>query len=299
MSRYFDEMRKAVERHGGRVEKFIGDAVWRIGVPQLHEDDALRAVRAAAEMRSRLQDLNVSLRSEWGVELQSRIGVCTGEVVVGRGDGALLGDVMNTAARLQTAAGPGEVLLADATWRRVRDAVAADPVAPVVAKGKAEPVVARRWCRYVARRNAGQRRSSGGIDSELLTEALQDATDAQAGVLATILAPPGVGKSRLAEAFTQSLGERASVLVGQTPSYGEGVTFAPLVEILRTRPACPRETPRRWPHRSRTGWRRSPTAPRLEPGWRGFWVWARRSVPTLRGRCGGCSRCSRRSGHWW
>ncbi len=234
MSRYFDEMRKAVERHGGRVEKFIGDAVVAVfGVPQLHEDDALRAVRAAAEMRSRLQDLNVALRSEWGVELQSRIGVCTGEVVVGRGDGALLGDVMNTAARLQTAAGPGEVYLADATWRLVRDAVAADPVDPVVAKGKAEPVVARR---LVSIRAAEKRGATPFIGRDryvsMLTEALQDATDAQAGVLATILAPPGVGKSRLAEAFAQSLGERASVLVGQTPSYGEGVTFAPLVEIL-------------------------------------------------------------------
>ena len=108
MDRYFAEMRVAAEGHGGRVEKFIGDAVFAVfGVPQLHEDDALRAVRAAGEMRTRLVDLNESLRAQGSVELEARMGVCTGEVVVGGDDQVVVGDVMNTAARLQAVAPAG------------------------------------------------------------------------------------------------------------------------------------------------------------------------------------------------
>ena len=127
MGRYFEEMRGAVEGHGGRVEKFIGDAVVGVfGVPLLHEDDALRAVRAADEMRSRLARLNRSLGEEWGVELDVRVGVCTGEVVVGARDEVLLGDVMNTAARLEQTAAPGEVLVSGETHRLVRHAIDAE-----------------------------------------------------------------------------------------------------------------------------------------------------------------------------
>jgi class 3 adenylate cyclase/tetratricopeptide (TPR) repeat protein len=234
MGRYFEEMRAAVERHGGRVDKFIGDAVVAVfGVPQLHEDDALRAVRAASEMRTRLAPLNESLRAEWGVELESRIGVSTGEVVVGVGDEALLGDVMNTAARLQSAAEPGDVLIGEPTWRLVRDAVVAEAVEPLHAKGKAEPVPA--W-RVVAVHAGAARNATPFVGRDrymrMLEEALGDAIDSRSSVLVTILAPPGVGKSRLAEAFANELKERATVLVGQTPSYGDGVTFAPLVELL-------------------------------------------------------------------
>ncbi len=156
MGRYFDEMRAAVEGHGGRVDKFIGDAVVAVfGVPQLHEDDALRALRAASEMHARLGELNGSLLAQWGVELEARTGVSTGEVVVGEDDAVLLGDVMNTAARLEQAARPGEVLIGAPTLALVEDAVDVEPVAPFELKGKADPVAAYR---PVAVRSAPERR---------------------------------------------------------------------------------------------------------------------------------------------
>jgi class 3 adenylate cyclase len=129
MSRYFDEMRAALEAHGGTVEKFIGDAVMAVfGVPTVHEDDALRAVRAGAEMRERLARLNGELEEAWGVRLQIRIGINTGGVVAGdpsTGHTIVTGDVVNTAKRLEEAAGPGGVLIGHATYRLVQSAVRA------------------------------------------------------------------------------------------------------------------------------------------------------------------------------
>ena len=115
MERYFDAMRAAIERHGGTVEKFIGDAVMAVfGVPQVHEDDALRAVRAAAEMREALASLNEELDRDHGTTLACRIGVNTGEVVAGAGDQTIVtGDAVNVAARLEQAAAPGEILLGE------------------------------------------------------------------------------------------------------------------------------------------------------------------------------------------
>ncbi len=127
MTRYFDEMRVAIERHGGTVEKFIGDAVMAVfGVPVVHEDDALRAVRAAADMRETLEELDKELERDLGVTISNRIGINTGEVVAGdatTGDRIVTGDAVNVAARLEQAAGPGEVLVGEATYRLVRDAV--------------------------------------------------------------------------------------------------------------------------------------------------------------------------------
>ena len=135
MLEYFDEMRAAIERHGGTVEKFIGDAVMAVfGVPQLHEDDALRAVRAAVEMRDALPELGV----------QARIGLNTGEVVVGTSERLATGDAVNVAARLEQAAARGEILLGPETASLVRDAVDTEPTEPLELKGKSEPVVAQR-----------------------------------------------------------------------------------------------------------------------------------------------------------
>ncbi len=230
LERYFAEMRSAVERHGGRVQKFIGDAVVAIfGVPLAHEDDGLRAVRAAIEMQERLETLNEAVP----IRLAVRIGITTGEVFVPADDMPVIGDAMNTASRLQSAAEPGGVLIGEPTWRLVRNAVAAESVEPLHAKGKAAPVPA--W-RVLALHPVTTRNATPFVGRERpmrqLEEALRDAVDARASVLVTILAPPGVGKSRLAAAFAAEVGERATVLVGQTPSYGEGVTFAPLVELL-------------------------------------------------------------------
>ena len=226
---YFTEMRSAVEGHGGRVEKFIGDAVVAVfGLPNAHEDDALRAVRAAIEMQGRLQALNEASP----IPLAVRIGITTGEVLV-PGDGKqIIGDAMNTASRLQSGAEPGQVLIGEPTWRLVRDAVVADEVEPLQAKGKAEPVSAWRVLE-VHPVVVGSETPLVGRDRHVsvLHQALQDAIDDQACVLVTVLAPPGVGKSRLAVTFAEVVRERATVLVGQTPSYG-GATFASLVELL-------------------------------------------------------------------
>jgi class 3 adenylate cyclase len=230
LERYFTEMRAAVERHGGRVEKFIGDAVVGIfGLPVAHEDDGLRAVRAAIEMQERLVSLNQASR----IPLAARIGATTGEVPVPGGGAPIIGDAMNTASRLQSAAGSGEVLIGKSTWRLVRGQIVTEAVEPLRVKGKAEPVSA--W-RVVSLHPVPTRSATPFVGRDrhmrILEGALEDAIDTDASVLVTILAPPGVGKSRLADAFVSEVRERATVLVGQTPSYGDGVTFAPLVELL-------------------------------------------------------------------
>ncbi|HEV8058151.1 MAG TPA: adenylate/guanylate cyclase domain-containing protein, partial [Actinomycetota bacterium] len=132
MSRYFEEMRSAIEQHGGTVEKFIGDAVMAVfGVPTVHEDDALRAVRAASQMREILDTLNAELERDFGARLQVRIGINTGEVVAGDpspGETFVTGDTVNVAARFEQTAEPGEVVFGEETHRLVRDAVQVEPV---------------------------------------------------------------------------------------------------------------------------------------------------------------------------
>src|SRR6187401_3500563 len=140
MGRYFTLAREVIERHGGTVEKFIGDAVMAVfGIPQVHEDDALRAVRAATEVRDALER-----RSEHGIEIAVRIGLNTGEVVAGEGDSAqtlVTGDAVNTAARLEQAAAPGEIVLGAATHRLVGPLTTTEPLANLDLKGKQEPVL--------------------------------------------------------------------------------------------------------------------------------------------------------------
>jgi class 3 adenylate cyclase len=134
LGRYFDEMKAIVERHGGTVEKFIGDAVMAVfGVPTVHEDDALRAVRAAVEMRDVLPEIGI----------QARIGLNTGEVVVGTGEQLATGDAVNVAARLEQNAGAGEILLGHETAQLVRDAVETAELT-LELKGKREPLTAHR-----------------------------------------------------------------------------------------------------------------------------------------------------------
>src|SRR5439155_8822350 len=146
LANYFGRMKEIVESHGGTVEKFIGDAVMAVfGVPRVHEDDALRATRAAQETREALEDLNNQLERDHGVTIATRTGVCTGEVVAGSdGQTIATGDAVNTAARLEQGAAPGEILLGAQTYRLVRDAVVAERIPPIEAKGKAEPVEAWR-----------------------------------------------------------------------------------------------------------------------------------------------------------
>ena len=148
MSRFFETAREVLERHGGTVEKFIGDAVMAaFGIPRVREDDALRAVRAAAELRDRLRELGREVEARYGAGIGVRIGVNTGEVVAGdaaAGQAFASGDAVNVAARLEQAAAPGEVLLGEATLRLVRDAVTVEAVEPLALKGKSQPVPAWR-----------------------------------------------------------------------------------------------------------------------------------------------------------
>ena len=242
MGRYFDEMSAVIERHGGTVEKFIGDAVMAVfGIPQLHEDDALRAVRAADGMRTALETLNHDLERDHGVGLTARIGVNTGEVVAGDPSGGqrlVTGDAVNVAARLEQAAAPGEILLGESTHRLVKDAVEVTPVEPLDLKGKAEPVRASRLD-VVLEDTAGHARHLDSAmvgrhkELEMLDHALDRVVTERTSHLFTLLGPAGVGKSRLVAEFVAGPGTEATVLRGRCLSYGEGITYFPLVEIVQ------------------------------------------------------------------
>ena len=235
LDRYFAEVREAVEHHGGRVEKFIGDAVSAVfGLPVAHEDDALRAVRAGLQIQERL----ARLREGSPIPLEARVGITTGEVLVPGGGAPLIGDAMNTASRLQSGARPGDVLVGEPTWRLVRDAVAAEPAAPLKARGKAEPVPAWRVLAVASGSPPRARRLDApmvGRDREaaLLARSYRRAVGERACVLFTVLGVAGAGKSRIVEEFLGSLGDEAEVLRGRCLSYGEGITWLPLAEALR------------------------------------------------------------------
>jgi predicted ATPase/class 3 adenylate cyclase len=226
MGRYHAELRTILERHGGTVEKFVGDAAMSVfGLPRVHEDDALRAVRAAVEMRDAVTSLG----------LEVRIGVNTGEVVAGAGETLVTGDAVNVAARLEQAAGAGEILVGAATERLVRDGVRVEPVDSLSLKGKSEPVSAYRvlevldlvpaFTRPIASPFVGRER-----ELDLLEGALATALETRSPQLATIVGPPGIGKSRLVRELLGRTGTH--VLVGRCLSYGEGITYLPLSEIV-------------------------------------------------------------------
>jgi predicted ATPase/class 3 adenylate cyclase len=247
MSRYFDEMRAVLERHGGKVEKFIGDAVMAVfGIPQLHEDDALRAVRSAVEMQAGLAALNDELERERGVRLAARIGVNTGEVVAGdpaAGQALVTGDAVNVAARLEQAARPDEILIGETTYLLVRDAVEAERVEPLAAKGREALVPARRLHAVAEGAQAFGRRLDApmvGREDELaqLRQAFGRAGRDCRCYLFTVLGPAGIGKSRLARELGAAVEEAATVLGGRCLPYGEGITFWPLVEILQQLPGA-------------------------------------------------------------
>jgi class 3 adenylate cyclase len=242
MGRYFAVARAAIERHGGTVEKFVGDAVLAVfGVPEVREDDALRAVRAAYELNSAVAELSDRLAVELGVRLEIRTGVNTGAVVTGSaraGGSFATGDAVNTAARLEQAAGPGEILLGGTTYSLVRDAVRAEPVAPVAAKGKAEPVPAHRLVAVLDAVHGRRRREDVPLvgrsrESRALDDALDRTTSSGRSHLITVVGPPGIGKSRLVSEFLARVGDRADVAYGRCVSYGQGITYWPLVQALR------------------------------------------------------------------
>jgi class 3 adenylate cyclase/predicted ATPase len=240
LGRWFDLARAILERHGGTVEKFIGDAVMAIfGVPQLHEDDAVRAVRAASELLTRLESLNEELERGVGVRLRVRIGVNTGEVVTGGSGGTLAtGDAVNVAKRLEEAARGGEILVGELTESLARVAGTFDPVGPLSAKGKSGPVPAWRLVGVDQRGGPVRRRFDTplvGRDDELaqLRRAYARAFDERGCHLFTLLGAAGIGKSRLALEFFDDVADEATILVGRCLPYGDGITFWPLMEVLR------------------------------------------------------------------
>jgi class 3 adenylate cyclase/tetratricopeptide (TPR) repeat protein len=241
MTSFFEQMRAILERHGGTVEKYIGDAIMAVfGVPTLHEDDALRAVRAVIDMRLALGPLNEGFESSVGVSIATRTGVNTGEVVVG--DGAtgptVLGDAVNVAARLQTAAAPGEILLGRDTYVLVRDSVEVAEAASLVVKGKSDPVTAYRLIELT--RDIGdlppraEPKLVGRVEELRTLRAAFDESIRHRGCrMLTVVGGAGAGKSRLAHEFAASMGEATTVAWGRCLPYGEGITFWPVAEVVK------------------------------------------------------------------
>jgi class 3 adenylate cyclase/tetratricopeptide (TPR) repeat protein len=239
---YHARLRSELERYGGTVEKFIGDAVVAIfGAPVAHEDDPERAVRAAFAVCKAIEELNAE--DEW-LDLKIRVGVSTGEalVVVGaratEGEGMAAGDVMNTAARLQSAAPVNGVLVGELTYEATRGSIEYRHVEPIAAKGKSEPV--RVWEAVAVKdvEPAGTAASSEFFGREDELAALEDvwrtALAALRPVVVTVVGPPGAGKSRLLAEFVRRAAVAGRVHRGRCLSYGEGITYWPITEIFKS-----------------------------------------------------------------
>ena len=240
---YWGAARSAIEQHGGRVAKFIGDAaVGVFGIPAAYEDDALRAVRAAVDLRHGVEALNADLETRLGIRLSIRIGVNTGPIMIDGLDddvSLLAGDVANVCARLEQAAEPGDILLGEATFVLVRDGVVAEPVEPIIAKGKDDPVPAFRLTHAQAVTDPVSRRRFVsplvGRDLEMaLARSAFDAAVAESEcTLVTVVGTPGVGKSRLVAELLSQVSSQALVLQGRCLPYGDGITYWPVVQMLQ------------------------------------------------------------------
>ena len=227
MTRYFDAMGAVLESHGGTLEKFIGDAVMAVfGIPELHEDDALRAVRAATDLRLALAGLNEELEQQLGVRIGIRVGVNTGEVVAGDGTGGqrlVTGDPVTTAKRLEESARTGEILVGETTRRLVENAVVLEPRDPLTLKGKSDPVVAWNALAIVEGASAYARRLDAplvGRERELrmLRETFDAAMSDRACRLVTVVGPAGIGKSRLTAELCRAVGRRRACARRALPS---------------------------------------------------------------------------------
>src|SRR3954471_3422881 len=217
MDSFYGEMRAAIEGQGGTLAKFIGDAVLAVwGTPQVREDDALRAVRAAEAMRGALERLNSDLEVRWGVHVGMRTGVNTGEVVVDptRPADLLVGDTLNVAARLEQAAADGEVLIGADTFQLVRDEAILEPVEPLALKGKSRPMAVWR----LIDGSRGDRRTAPrlqaplvGREAELgrLRTSFAEVVESRSARMVTVIGSPGLGKTRLVGEFVASLAEES------------------------------------------------------------------------------------------
>ena len=249
LSRYFDSARTIVERYGGTVEKFIGDAVMAVwGTPVAQEDDAERAVRAALDLVGTIPDLDP--------ELRARAGVLTGEAAItigAEGEGMVAGDLVNTAARIQSVAEPGTVLVGDSTRRAAEAAIVYDDAGEHELKGKADSKHLWRALRVVAARG-GEGRSAAleapfvGRDRELrlVKDLFHASADDGRATLVTVVGVAGIGKSRLAWEFEKHLDGVAGIVLwhrGRCLAYGEGVAFWALAEMVRMRAGIAEDEP--------------------------------------------------------
>jgi class 3 adenylate cyclase/tetratricopeptide (TPR) repeat protein len=238
---YHSRARAELERFGGRVEKFVGDAVLALfGAPVAHEDDPERAVRAALAIRDAVAELNAG--DAW-LDLHIRIGVHTGEALVtldarpDRGEWTAAGDVMNTAARLQSGAPTDGILVGEETYRATRDSIEYGQHEPLTAKGKADPVAV--WEAVAPRDDAAGRPRAEiplvGREAELseLSAFCDDVLEERHVGIATILGSPGIGKSRLLLELVRRLEQDSDVYWGRCLSYGEGITYWPIEEVVR------------------------------------------------------------------
>jgi class 3 adenylate cyclase len=242
MEQFFLTISAALEQHGGTVEKYMGDAVMAIfGVPSVHEDDALRALRAASEMQQRLDVLNEELEPQLGGKLMTRTGVNTGEVVVGAsgvGETLVSGRAVNLAQRLEAAATPGEILFGHETYAHVMGAVGCEAVEPIAVKGFREPVRAWRLVDVPADGSPLPRPNGAPLvgrteERDLVLGAFEQCETRGSCRLVTVLGPPGIGKSRLVRDSLAVVEGRARVLRGRCLPYGEGITYWALTEVVR------------------------------------------------------------------
>jgi len=240
LDRYTEVCGAVIERHGGTVEGFIGDAVVGVfGLVELHEDDALRAVRAAVELREAGAALSAELKRERGVGIAMKFGVESGEVFLRAGarrSPFAAGDAFNVAARLEGSAPGGEILLGENIYPLVREFVRAEPLEPLALKGRAAKV--QPWRLLGLHTEPGPRRSSGSPfvnrarELAELREAFAQVRDEQTCKAVTVIGPAGIGKSRVVEELVAEVGDAATVAVGRCLSYGESVTYRTLAEIV-------------------------------------------------------------------
>ena len=236
--RYFNAMAAEIVRHGGKIEKYIGDAIMAVfGLPLAHEDDALRAVRAAVGMQQVLKDVNDDLKKRFGVELANRTGVNTGEVVAtddpARDQKLATGDAVNVTARLEAAAPANEIYIGETTYRLVRDAVTAEAVEPLTLKGKSEPVPAFRLVSVHGEDGNVRRHDSAFVgrapELEALETAWREVLSRRRARLVTVIGDAGVGKTRLVREIMNRLSAKGARIVGgRCLAYGDGITFWPL-----------------------------------------------------------------------
>ena len=225
---FFDAVSGCIETHGGTVEKFAGDAVMAaFGIPRAHEDDAERAVRAALGI----------VANTAGLGVQTRVGIEAGEVVVDATDSTFAtGEAVNVAARLQQAAGPGEILIGDAAYRLTQGRIEADPIGPLELRGFRRPIAAYRAVRALEGASPLPKISAPFVgrdtELELLENTLARTIRDRRPHVFTVYGEPGVGKSRLLREFLAGV-EGATILSGRALPYGEGVTYWPLAEMVK------------------------------------------------------------------